>query len=198
MPDGSVSPSVREVLADAQRLGFLGPGDLDRTIHHAASYAAWCASGATRVLDLGSGGGVPGLVVAGMAPELRIDLLEGSERRCSFLRRSIARLGWGDHVAVLEGRVEDLARRDELRGDYDVVIARSFGPPDVAVECASPFLRIGGRLVVSARPDEVWAGLDPSVYGMRMAHGDPEFVVLDQVSECPPRFPRRAVARRGS
>jgi 16S rRNA (guanine527-N7)-methyltransferase len=114
---------------------------------------------AGRVLDLGSGGGVPGLVLAEARPELAVVLLDATRRRCRFLREAVAELDLGGRVEVVEERAESAARRPELRERIDVVVARSFGPPPVTAECAVGFLRVGGRLVVSEPPDraERWA-----------------------------------------
>jgi len=103
-------------------------------------------------LDLGSGGGVPGLVLAMRWPEDHGVLLEAQRRRCVFLEHAVARLGLMQRITVRCGRAEQLARSPELRGTVDLVVARSFGRPAVTAECAVGFLRGGGRLVVSEPP----------------------------------------------
>lgn len=108
--------------------------------------------GAGRVLDLGSGGGVPGLVLADDHPTLCLVLLDSAERRCRFLREAAADLDLGDRVEVVEERAETAARDPARRGAVDVVVARSFGSPAVTAECAVGFLRLGGHLVVSEPP----------------------------------------------
>src|SRR5206468_8873657 len=106
-----------------------------------------------RVLRLGRGGGIPGRGVATHRPELKLTLLEASERACRFLREAVVEHGWND-VTVIEARPEEAARRSDLRETYDAVVARSFGPPPVTAECAVGFLRPGGQLVVSEPPDD--------------------------------------------
>jgi SAM-dependent methyltransferase len=113
------------------------------------------------VLDLGSGGGLPGLVLATYRPELELTLLEARQRACRFLREAVADLGL-PHVVVVEARAEDAARRPDLRGAFDAVVARSFGPPAVTAECAVGFLRVGGRLVVSEPPEDGGPDAPPS------------------------------------
>lgn len=218
--------SLLEVLAEARRAGFLGPGSLDLQIRHGAGFvvvarglteadpATRAGTGRTRssrprLVDLGSGGGVPGLVVAHSWPEVELALLEASRRRCEFLRRSIAQLGFDGRVSVLEGRAEELGRDPDLRGTFDGAFARSFGKPAVVAECAAPLLRPGGWLVVSeppadgggitgtARPErqrERWPadelgrlGLEPGV----AVTEEFEYQTLRQALPCPPRFPRR-------
>jgi 16S rRNA (guanine527-N7)-methyltransferase len=105
------------------------------------------------VLDLGSGGGLPGLVVATHRPALELTLLEARQRACRFLREAVTTLELTG-VTVVEARAEDAARRPDLRESFDAVVARSFGPPAPTAECAVGFVRTGGRLVVSEPPGD--------------------------------------------
>ncbi|MGH8999403.1 MAG: 16S rRNA (guanine(527)-N(7))-methyltransferase RsmG [Acidimicrobiia bacterium] len=145
--------SLPEVLAEAQRLGFLGPGPVDRHLTHAAGFVRCLPAGEFACLDLGSGGGVPGLVLAERCPGGRFVLLDSGRRRCRFLRQAVSALELTGRVEVVEARAEDAARLADLRGTHDVVVARSFGPPAVTAECAVAFLRPGGLLVVSEPPE---------------------------------------------
>jgi 16S rRNA (guanine527-N7)-methyltransferase len=153
------------------------------------------------VLDLGSGGGLPGLVVATSRPELDLTLLEARRRACRFLREAVAILDLA-RVTVVEARAEDAARRPDLRETFDAVVARSFGPPAVTAECAVGFLRTDGRLVVSEPPgDEAperaaarWpvAGLEELGFALPVAGGGAgaSFVVLEK-TKGDDRWPRR-------
>jgi 16S rRNA (guanine527-N7)-methyltransferase len=153
------------------------------------------------VLDLGSGGGLPGLVVATYRPEVELTLLEARQRACRFLREAIDALGL-DGVAVVEARAEEAARSPDLRERFDAVVARSFGPPAVTAECAVAFLVPGGRLVVSEppgeeQPDHMWNrwptdGLDQLGLGPPEAGDAPggSFVVLEKLRS-DDRWPRR-------
>jgi 16S rRNA (guanine527-N7)-methyltransferase len=153
-----------------------------------------------RVLDLGSGGGLPGLVLATHRPELELTLLEARQRACRFLRDSVATLELTG-VTVVEGRAEDAARRVDLRQAFDAVVARSFGPPAVTAECAVGFLRTGGRLVVSEPPGDEernaadrWParGLEELGFAPPAAGGGPgaSFVVMEKTRP-DDRWPRR-------
>lgn len=157
--------------------------------------------GCTRWIDIGSGGGLPGLVVALDLPECTAMLLDGNERRTVFLRWAVEQLGVGDRVTVVRERAEEFARSPVADGIFDVVVARSFGSPGVTAECAARFLRVGGSLVVSEPPSadgERWFGLASTGIGLRLVRIETaslgSFAVLEKFSETPPTLPRRGSA----
>jgi 16S rRNA (guanine527-N7)-methyltransferase len=147
------------------------------------------------VVDLGSGGGVPGLVLAARWPSASVVLLDASERRTAFLSDAAARLAPG-RVTVCRARAEDAGRDPALRGLADLVTARGFGPPAVTAECAAPLLRVGGRLIVSEPPEGPgrWPWEPLAEFGLaplREIRAPAAYAVLVQVDPCPDRFPRR-------
>ena len=141
------------LIDEAQRRGFVGPGPISRQLDHAVDLATLLAPGAPRMLDLGSGGGLPGLVLLTTFPDSTVVLLDANQRRCAFLREATAALGVERRSSVIEGRAESLARDPSLRGRFDLVVARAFGPPATTAECAVGFLSEGASLVVSEPPD---------------------------------------------
>ena len=188
---------VRRWLERSRELGFLGPGPVDDHVEHALGFAEVVGEEPEAVVDLGSGGGIPGLVLAGGWQATSFVLLDSNERRTAFLREAVAALGWVGRVEVLRLRAELAGRDGGLRGRFSVVVARSFGAPPVTAECAAPLLRIGGRLVVSEPPGDVerWPTEGLGLVGLRMlgrfeARGA-GFVVHEQVEACPDRYPRR-------
>jgi 16S rRNA (guanine527-N7)-methyltransferase len=150
---------LRVVLEESRELGLLGPGPVERQVQHALDLAALIGDFQGRMLDLGSGGGLPGLVLFDRWPDATGVLLDAQRRRCEFLTRSVATLGLRERVSVECGRAEVLARDVLLRGTFDLVVARSFGPPATTAECAVGFLRAGGNLVVT-EPPEAESSLD--------------------------------------
>ena len=127
------------VLHESRELGFLGPGPIEPQMAHARAFLPLLTD-ARQVLDLGSGGGLPGLVLAVSLPSAEFVLLDGNRRRCAFLSSAVERLDLADRVRVELGRAEELARRPDLDGRFDVVVARSFGAPAITAECAVRFL----------------------------------------------------------
>ena len=156
--------ALSTVLQRSRALGFLGPGPVDAQLGHSAAFIdAWNTvepAPPRRVLDLGSGGGLPGLTLISAWPTTPFVLLEASGRRCDFLEEAIRDLACDTRAVVARGRAEALART-ELRGTFSLVVARGFGPPAVTAECAVGFLEIGGYLAIADSP-----GADPSRWPM--------------------------------
>jgi 16S rRNA (guanine527-N7)-methyltransferase len=186
-------PSLLAQLERARTLGFLGPGPVEAHVTHAEAFLAALSTTAGLVIDLGSGGGVPGLVVGVSRRDLRVVLVEARGVRCRFLEDAVAALGLDGEVR--HGRAEELGR-SELRGTASAVVARGFGPPSATAECGAPLLRVGGLLVVSEPPPPPQPDRWPPAVGQlgleRGARlGAPAVQVLHQVSPCPDDFPRR-------
>lgn len=191
-----------DLLRESKRLGFLGPGAVDDHILHAQAYlAALVGEQPDRYLDLGSGGGVPGLVLVEAWSTSRCTLVDAQLRRARFLEEAVAALGAEARVEVVHARAEELARDLRHRASYDLVTARSFGAPAITAECARGFLLDGGRLVVSEPPTADaarWpaaglAALDLHDGGV-VQGGTSSVRVLRAVGEPPPGVPRRAPA----
>ena len=199
-----VPAQVRAQLRRSSERDFLGSMPLDDQIDHALGFV-WAIeqelSGPPEsVVDLGTGGGLPGLVLIGCWPDASFVLIDSNQRRTDFLAEEIERSDDGDRVAVVRARAEDAGRVDDLRERSDVVVARSFGAPGTTAECAVPLVAIGGRVVVSEPPGdeggERWKieglaqlGLERSErYRYLDRFG---YQVLRKVDPCEDRYPRR-------
>ncbi len=214
--DGGHSPALlHDVLAEARQLGFLGPGALGPQIGHAEGFLAVARrlspAHPPTIVDLGTGGGLPGLVLAAEWPGATVVLLEANRRRAMFLRQAIESLNLVDRVSVLEERAEISGRAPALRAHFDGVTARSFGRPAVVAECAAPLLKVGGWLLVSEPPrtdsedrpaggaqagahHDRWPAAPLSRLGLEPSeevHEGYEYRILRQATLCPDRFPRR-------
>jgi 16S rRNA (guanine527-N7)-methyltransferase len=150
-----VSPAQTAQLADfeallrdnATPLGLISQGDA-RHLHERHILDSLRAAGLfrpndSRALDLGSGAGLPGIVLAIAIPQCRFVLAEPRRKRAGFLELAIERLGLANaEVAV--------ARAEELTGEWDVATARAFAPPVQAWAIGHRLLRPGGRLIYFA------------------------------------------------
>ena len=182
------------VLTRSQELGFLGPGPIGPQIDHALRFAqALPGPAPRRALDLGAGGGLPGLVLSVTWSDAEWVYLDANDRRTAFLVEAAARLGLADRVTVRRGRAEEVGHDASLRASFDLVTARSFGPPAVTAECGSPFLVVGGTLLVSEPPDqgERWDPSGLAVLGLTRGPRQFGCQVLEQTQLCPERYPRR-------
>lgn len=193
-----MTDEIHEVLEESRRLGFLGPGPVTDHVDHAGAFVEALGEEGVEgpAVDLGSGGGVPGLVMAVALPASRWLLLDGNQRRTAFLREAVLRLGLADRVVVRTERAEVAGREPTLRHHAALVVARSFAAPPVTAECAAPLLRAGGRLVVSEPPtaDDRWDATGLDALGMVVAErmeGPPHLLSIRQERACPERYPRR-------
>lgn len=199
-----VDPALDAVLRRSFELGFLGSMPVTDQVEHALGFVAIVESELggppDSVIDLGTGGGVPGLVLVSCWPDSRVVLMDVNERRTTFLQEVLA--GWsGSGLAeVLRGRAEVLGHVEELRENFDAATSRSFGLPAATAECGSSFLAVGGLMVTSEPPDSEsstrWPrlglqklGLDP-VMALRpvLRFG---YQVLRKVEHLDVRYPRR-------
>jgi 16S rRNA (guanine527-N7)-methyltransferase len=103
------------------------------------------------LLDLGSGAGFPGMVLAMLHPQRMVSLIEARRKRVSFLK-DIARKTKLNNICVYEGRAQDLAKAVSLRGAFSVVVTRATWDLKTFLHLADPFLRIGGTALIMKGP----------------------------------------------
>lgn len=140
------------VLGTIAERGAIGEASLDGAVAHADQFVAALPSSCRRVADLGSGGGLPGLVVAVRRPDLQIVLVERRATRADMLLRAVQALDLADRVTVLAADVAVLATREPA--SFDGVTARSFAAPAITAKWAGRLLRAGGLLIVSEPPTD--------------------------------------------
>lgn len=145
-------------LGDIQQRGAIGDVSLIEAVEHADQFVAALPPTTRRLADLGSGGGLPGLVIAFRRPELPITLVERRRSRADLLQRAVRALQL-QNVAVFGGDVRELASAQPH--SFDTVTARSFAAPDVTARWAGILLDSEGLLVVSEPPQpsaDRWPG----------------------------------------
>ena len=141
------------------------------------------------IVDVGSGGGAPGIPLAVALPEREIVLLEANGRKCEFLRR------WAPpNARVVQGRAEE-----QETDAYGVAVAKALAPPVVAAEWCLPLVAPGGAAILYAGPS---AEADrvarvAGQLGAELAESPPGLLVLRKLEPTPAGFPRRpGVARK--
>ena len=161
-PRVAIAHRYAEMLAGAGvERGLLGPREVerlwDRHLLNSAAVSELLDPG-DRVVDVGSGAGLPGIPLAIARPDLRIVLLEPMLRRTDFLSEVVAELELPSaQVRVVRGRAEEPAIREEI-GESDAAVSRAVAALDKLTKWCMPLLRTGGRMVAikgEHAPDEV-------------------------------------------
>jgi 16S rRNA (guanine527-N7)-methyltransferase len=137
------------------------------------------------IVDVGSGGGAPGIPLAAALPEREVTLLEANGRKCDFLER-IA--GDFPNVRVARGRAEEQA----IDG-FGVAVAKALAPPPVALEWCLPLVRPGGAAILFVGPNadlDAVARVADRLAGA-VSETQPGLLVVEKVGPTPPGFPRR-------
>lgn len=166
--------SLEDVLGTAQRLGTLGSLPIPDVIAHSRQFVEALANTTGSVMDIGTGAGVPGLIIAVDRPDLTLVLTDRREARMDALARGVTAMGIRDRVKVLTADVAVLGQNPEHAAKYDAVVCRGFASPEVTATLARPLLKNGGTLIVSEPPV-----LDPSRWPTdllnRLGFDPPEF-----------------------
>ena len=148
-------PDLIETLRLAQRLGFFGARPIEAAVEHAQTFvgAIGPLPAGSRLIDIGSGGGLPGLVLAAAYPQVSIVLVDRRTKRTDFLRRAVGRLDFR-HVHVRAADVAEVLAEvaDLTQEPFDVVTARGFGPPETTLRTAVGLLAPTGQVVISEPP----------------------------------------------
>ena len=167
------------------------------------STAGWFDS--LRVLDVGSGAGIPGIVLKIACPGMRLALLDSSSKKCAFLERVVAELSLAD-VEVINARAEEAAHLPDYREQYDIVASRGVAALPELAELTLPFAAVGGT-VISAKGlsgereivESEWAagelGATPAIHQVVDSPGSspPDLLVYWlKVTPTPDRYPRRS------
>jgi 16S rRNA (guanine527-N7)-methyltransferase len=156
---------------------------------------------ANRVVDVGSGGGLPGLPLKIARPGLLVTLVEADQAKAAFLVRACAMLGL-EGIEVVARRAEEVGQDTRYREAFDVAVARALAPLPVLVELCLPLVRVGGRLLAqktghedvdrAARAIETLGGaLSHVVAAPSNARTAGTVVIIDKVQATPAAYPRR-------
>ena len=198
-------------LALYDRANVIGTRDLDRILleHVLDSLSCYLHEPlfrARRLADVGSGGGLPGIPIKIMRPDLATTLVESTSKKVRFLKHAVEGLGL-QGVEVAHTRVEDLGRTRAHRGAYDVVTCRAVARLSVVAEYCVPLLETGGCAIAMKgrlEPEEFAEGnravdaLGAKVAATTKVPTLPEvgekarqLVILEKIRETPARYPRR-------
>jgi 16S rRNA (guanine527-N7)-methyltransferase len=199
------------LLASYDRANVIGTKDPNQILHSHVLDSLSCflyepLFHAKRMADVGSGGGLPGIPIRIVKPDLTTTLVESTAKKARFLQFVVDALAL-DRIEVVNSRAEDLARTQANRGAYDVVTSRAVARLSVVAEYSVPLVKVGGRAIsMKSRLDheELSEGSRAAeALGARIAEiirvpmhqeiGDKErnLVILQKTRDTPAQYPRR-------
>jgi len=158
------------------------------------------------VIDVGTGGGLPGVPLAISHPELRVTLLEATEKKVRFLDYTREKLGL-QNLDLIQGRVEDEGKKAAYRENFDLAVARALAELSVVVEYCAPLVRVGGKILAMKgrlTEEELSRGVAAShelgaevcevrevKYRAELPQKERRLVVFEKILATPEKFPRR-------
>ena len=147
--------------------------------------------GDERVVDVGSGGGLPGIPLKLALPDIRLTLVESDLKKAAFLGDVVVAMGLAN-VTVEARRAEELGRDPAHRESYDVVVTRAAAKAPVAAEYCLPLLRVGGLMLAQAKGEDFRAATRAlgQLGGSMRAYRD-GVVVIGKGRPTPSSYPRR-------
>ena len=162
-------------------------------------------AGTRTLIDVGTGAGFPGLVLAMAMPKTRVTLLDAQRKRLDFLETVIQNTGT-ENAETIHARAEDGARNPALREGFDAAAARALAPRNVLCEYLMPFVRVGGRILCWKGPalaEEMENGRKAAfLLGGRVGEAvscpilgrdwDHRILPVDKIRKTPSLYPRRA------
>jgi 16S rRNA (guanine527-N7)-methyltransferase len=214
LDDGRLDRLLRyaRLLASYEKANVIGTRDLDRILldHVLDSLSCFLHEPLWEVgklADVGSGGGLPGIPISIVRPELQITLIESTGKKAGFLRHAAEQLALGS-VEVVNARVEDTGRTQGQRGAYGIVTTRAVARLSVIAEYCVPLLEIGGRAIAmkAGLQGEEYeegrtaagtlgakvAGVEPVAMLPDVGEKERNLVILEKVRKTPARYPRKA------
>jgi 16S rRNA (guanine527-N7)-methyltransferase len=161
-----------------------------------------------RLADVGSGGGIPGIILAIARPDAKVILLEATKKKAAFLQDVVTQLAM-TNVKVIAERAET-AGRGELRDSRDVAVARAVGAMDFLVEWCLPLVKKGGRMLAmkgarivdelpaAAKAIRMLGGGEPVVHPIELPGTEHHVIVeIPKLGRTDARYPRDATIAKG-
>jgi 16S rRNA (guanine527-N7)-methyltransferase len=156
------------------------------------------------LIDIGSGGGFPGLPLKIALPAIKLVLLEATAKKAAFLRYLERKLGLGG-VEIVVGRAEEVAHEARYREQFGLVLSRAVAPLPALVELTLPFCTVGGRFIAQKKgvikPEVSKAARAISLMGGSLTEvkrielkglADERYlIVIDKIAPTPQEYPRR-------
>jgi len=157
-----------------------------------------------RIIDVGTGAGLPGIPLKIVFPRVELTLLEATSKKAAFLRHIVQKMGL-DGVEVVVGRAEEVAHQAQYREKFDIVLSRAVAALPTLVELTLPFCAVGGSFIAQKKgtiDDEISrANKAISLLGGNLREAkkvaltslpdERYLVIIDKLSPTPEKYPRR-------
>jgi len=160
----------------------------------------------TSIIDVGTGAGLPGIPLSIARPDLRVALLEASEKKSCFLHYVQAALGQRN-LKIVRARAEEAGNQPQHRGTFALATARALAPLPVVLEYCTPFVHVGGAIIAMKgrlSEEELGGGVGASYqlgielrevrkvkHSVELPPKERRLVIFDKVEDTPAKFPRR-------
>lgn len=154
------------------------------------------------VLDLGTGGGVPGIPLAISYPNVSFALVDATQKKIAAVDEFVSQLNL-KNVTTLAERAEELGQNENHREKYDVVVSKATAPLNVLLELTAPLAKVGGKIIVykgSKYAEEIAEAENaikelqlkvPEVHNYNLGGGDRAILVFKKLKPTPEKYPRR-------
>lgn len=160
-------------------------------------------SGNKKIIDVGTGGGFPGLPLKIIKEDLEVTLLDSLNKRIIFLNEVIEKLELKD-IKAIHGRAEELGRTKEYREVYDICISRAVASLNTLCEYCMPFVKVGGYFISMKGPDieeeleeskkaiQVLGGklVDKKIITIPESDIDHSLLIIEKIRQTPTKYPR--------
>lgn len=196
---------VALLMDGSTRFNLTAITDLDgverRLVASSLEIVKYLPAGAASLLDVGTGAGIPGMILAIARPDLDITLLDATAKKVAFLEETARVLGLSN-VTGIHGRAEELAHQPEYRERFQIVTARAVARLATLVELVLPLTALGGTIILpkgATAQEEIGEARaavgslgGKNLRAVQSELDDTLFVLIDKTDPTPERFPRRA------
>lgn len=166
-------------------------------------YAVDIPTGASLV-DVGTGAGLPGMIIKIMRPDIEVTLLEARGKKVNFLKKVVSQLGM-QGIECVWGRAEEVGHDEDFREKFDFAVARGVARLNILAEFCLPLVRVGGTMVAYKGPEgeeelkqgenavRTLGGGEIRTYRARLQGGweTRQLIVIKKTSSTPTKYPRR-------
>ena len=158
-----------------------------------------------KIIDIGTGAGLPGIPLKIARPDLKLTLLDATKKRLRFIDECLQDLNLKEHTKTVHARAEDAAHNEKHRECYDIAIARAVAPLNVLAEYCLPFVELNGFFIAmkgslekelnqAEKAIHVLGGdiADIREIKLPVSQAERSIILIQKIADTPRKFPRKA------